>query len=148
MGGLGSGNWLRFSSKPLVEKCLELDVSVLNKQGCLESWGSGICSWKDGSRINILARKEAIELSYSINGKNVSAYVSISWTTCNYGGKRPWFICPSEGCRRRVAKLYLRKGYFSCRHCHDLTYSSQRKTKDMRQAHKAGKDISKAWHKI
>ena len=136
MGGLGSGNWLRFGSKHLVEKYLELDVRFLNKKRGLDNRRSCICSWRDGSNISIETSPESIELSYAttINGQrqNVNYRVPISWTTCNYGGKRPWFICPEEGCGRRVAKLYLRKGYFLCRNCHDLTYSSQRKTKEMR----------------
>jgi Transposase DDE domain len=35
----------------------------------------------------------------------VSVYV-LEWTPCNYGGARPWFLCPMDGCRRRVAVLY------------------------------------------
>ena len=143
MGEFGSGNRFRFSGKHLVEKYLELDVRFLNKNGGLDNCRSCICSWRDGSNISIETSPEAIKLSYAatINGQrqNVNFRVPLSWTTCNFGGKRPWFICPGERCGRRVATLYLRKGYFLCRHCHDLTYSSQRKTKDMRQAHKAGK---------
>jgi hypothetical protein len=43
----------------------------------------------------------------------------------NYGGKRPWFLCPARGCGRRVAVLYG-GGIFACRHCHRLAYQSQR----------------------
>ena len=143
MGGFGSGNWFRFSSKHLVEKYLELDVRFLNKKGGLDNCRSCICNWRDGSNIIIETSPEVIKLSYAttINGQrqNVNYRVPLSWTMCNYGGKRPWFICPGEGCGRRVAKLYLRKGYFLCRHCHDLTYSSQRKTKESRQLSKAGR---------
>ncbi len=143
MGGFGSGNWFRFSSKHLVEKYPELDVRFLNKKGGLDNRRSCICNWRDGSNISIETSPEAIELSYAttITGQrqNVNYRVPLSWTTCNYGGKRPWLICPGKGCGRRVAKLYLRKGYFLCRHCHDLTYSSQRKTKESRQMSNAGR---------
>ena len=41
--------------------------------------------------------------------------VFLSWTLCQYGGARPWFLCPS--CRRRVAILYG-GAVFACRHCY------------------------------
>jgi hypothetical protein len=78
-------------------------------------------------------RARAVELSYSQGPEgrkeDVSYAVPLSWTPCNFGGWRPWFVCPGvvEGvsCGRRVAKLYLKGRYFLCRHCHDLAYSSQ-----------------------
>ncbi len=32
-------------------------------------------------------------------------------------------------CERRVAKVYLKGRYFLCRHCHNLTYSSQQEAR-------------------
>lgn len=49
----------------------------------------------------------------------------MTWTPCNYGGQRAWWICPAVGCGRRVALLYGGKVY-ACRHCHRLAYSTQR----------------------
>lgn len=53
----------------------------------------------------------------------------VTWTACNFGGRRPWFRCPgfSNGspCGRRVAKIYMRGRYFRCRRCHGLAYPSQ-----------------------
>jgi hypothetical protein len=51
--------------------------------------------------------------------------VAIAETRCNYGGTRPWFLCPARGCGRRVRKLYLGNRYFACRHCYRLRYASQ-----------------------
>ncbi|MDP9437788.1 MAG: hypothetical protein M3P49_03440, partial [Actinomycetota bacterium] len=51
----------------------------------------------------------------------------LAWTPCNLGGSRPWFVCPGEGCVRRVAILYgSGPGLPLCRRCRDLTYKSQR----------------------
>lgn len=50
--------------------------------------------------------------------------VSIAWTPCNYGGQRPWFLCPVGGCGRRVAILWG-GDIFACRHCHRLAYACQ-----------------------
>jgi len=73
----------------------------------------------------------------------IKEQVPLVWTPCNYGGKRPWFICPGGGkswqCGRRVAFLCFAEGYFRCRRCHDLTYSSHNKSKLDRMYRKARK---------
>jgi hypothetical protein len=64
--------------------------------------------------------------------------VYLEWTGCNLGGQRAWFICPAQGCGRRVAILYG-GSVFACRHCHKLNYQSQRETDDDRAARRADK---------
>lgn len=58
--------------------------------------------------------------------------VPIDYTEPNYGGVRPWFVCPECGTRRR--KLYLppRRGTsrYLCRECYDLGYTSSRTSGD------------------
>ncbi|NTV27528.1 MAG: hypothetical protein HGA93_02445 [Methanothrix sp.] len=71
--------------------------------------------------------------------EDVEIKVPLPWSSCNYGGKRPWFICPGKDCGRQVAKLYLAGKYFLCRHCHDLAYSSQREGKEFRLMNRAQK---------
>jgi hypothetical protein len=61
----------------------------------------------------------------------------LTWTACNFGGERPWFICPGAGCGRRVAVLYGPGRYFLCRHCYELVYESQRNNAIERALHKA-----------
>ncbi len=57
----------------------------------------------------------------------VEGIAHIAWTPCNFGGSRPWFVCPGKGCARRVAILYgSAPGNLLCRHCRQLTYQSQR----------------------
>ncbi len=60
--------------------------------------------------------------------EDVQEAVTLTWTPCNYGGCRPWFICPGmiNGllCGRRVAKLYGAR-FFLCRYCSNLAYPSQ-----------------------
>lgn len=50
--------------------------------------------------------------------------IRLSWTQCNYGGSRAWFICPKEQCHRRVTKLYV-SSTLACRHCLNLRYRSK-----------------------
>jgi hypothetical protein len=57
--------------------------------------------------------------------KHAECPISLSWTACNYSGRRPWFLCPGKGCDRRVAILYAGET-FVCRCCRQLAYPSQR----------------------
>jgi hypothetical protein len=61
--------------------------------------------------------------------EDVQESVLLSWTACNFGGERPWFICAGAECDQRVAILYGPRPYFLCRHCYDLSYHSQREDK-------------------
>ena len=73
----------------------------------------------------------------------VSQRVPLTWTSCHFGGRRPWFICNvyADGvhCGRRVAKLYGNGKFYACRHCHDLRYQSQREHWGDRALRKAQK---------
>lgn len=66
------------------------------------------------------------------SGNLVRYTVPLTRTPCNFGGFRPWFVCPGVvgevPCDRRAAKLYLKGRYFLYRHCHDLVYASQRES--------------------
>ena len=141
MGGSGSGNFYRFDSKTLTEHCISIDVRQLNRKGRLAPGQRYSWKWTDGNNIMIETKSCAIELDYKISCdgeiKKINYEVPLTWTSCNYGGKRPWFICPGKGCGRRVAKLFSRHGYFLCRNCHDLGYLSQREGKDSRLLYKA-----------
>jgi hypothetical protein len=48
--------------------------------------------------------------------------IAMEATRPHYGGQRWWFRCPE--CRERRTTLYVRRGYWSCRVCHGLTYRS------------------------
>ena len=69
--------------------------------------------------------------------EDVQGPVYLTWTACNFGGERPWFVCPGAECGRRVAVLYGPERYFLCRHCYDLVYESQRDNAMYRALHKA-----------
>jgi hypothetical protein len=63
--------------------------------------------------------------------KSIEQRVSITWTNCHFGGRRPWFTCSAHTngryCGRRVAMLYLAGELFACRRCCALAYASQQK---------------------
>ena len=128
MGGQGSGRHVRLTRKTTVGECRQLHVLRLYREGLLQpgyetQWGWYNNNGEVISSILLKTLAEGLELSYSFQSKpakNMHYLVTIEWTSCNYGGKRPWFSCPK--CHKRVAKLYLKNGYFYCRKCHNLTY--------------------------
>lgn len=84
----------------------------------------------------------AAQLEYTRQGKRHRQTIPLTWTRCNYGSRRPWFVCPS--CHRRVGKVYMPETMyirgntftegtqvhtFLCRHCYPLTYL-QRQERD------------------
>jgi hypothetical protein len=58
---------------------------------------------------------------------------------CNFGGERPWFICPSAGCGRKAAVLYGSGRYLLCHHCYNLNSESPREDKTQRTLRRAQK---------
>src|SRR4051812_42167434 len=152
MGGLGSGNCYRFNKKTTTDECHGLDIRDLRREGALKvgSWFSW--RWLRGDRETGSIqgtvegeRPDRMILLYRHRGgpsadwEDVREPVPLQWTACNFGGERPWFVCPGVACGRRVAILYGPGKYFLCQHCYDLSYESQRKDKKdqaLRQARK------------
>src|SRR5215217_924481 len=142
MGGLGSGSWYRSGTKDTVES--------LNRKRRLEPGTRGSVSWSKGEdalgSVGFEVKDGSFVLDYryrwnsSEEWEEVRYPVRLSWTLCNFGGGRPWFVCPGvvngHYCGRRVAKLYGGGKYFLCRHCYDLTYESRRDGQKYRALHK------------
>ena len=150
MGGLGSGSWYRSGTKDTVESFNHLDVNSLNRKGLLESGTRGSASWSKGEdalgSVGFEVKDGSFVLDYryrrdsSEEWEEVRYPVRLSWTPCNFGGSRPWFVCPGvvngHYCGRRVAKLYGAGKYFLCRYCYDLTYESRKDGQKNRALHK------------
>ena len=136
------------ATKDTVESALNLDILDLQKQGFL-ALAAGFpwqIDWthngKPSGNIGYVLEKRqgtpvSMRLQYTTtkgNPRTCDYRVSITSTSCNYGGVRLWFICPGwkngNPCRRRCRKLYLpATGHvFACRECHGLTYESTQKS--------------------
>jgi hypothetical protein len=151
MGGEGSGNWYRFDKKTTTGECRSVDVRYLQRENLLRSGDSFSLRWSRAGRetgsiggvVEGMETPERLILLYRHRSgpggewEDVREPVSLSWTACNFGGERPWFVCPGAGCGRRVAILYGPGRYFLCRHCYDLVYESQRENGMYRALHKA-----------
>ena len=79
--------------------------------------------------------------SFLAEWKSTEQRVSITWTNCYFGGRRPWFICSvrsnTQYCGRRVAVLYLADELFACRKCYGLSYASQQNPLLFHNLHRA-----------
>jgi hypothetical protein len=151
VGGVGSGNWYRFDKKSTTDECQSVDVRYLHRQGLLTPGHWFSLRWsragrETGSIRGVVSRDgqpEQITLLYRHRSglgrewEDVREPVPLTWTACNFGGERPWFICPGASCGRRVAVLYGPGRYFLCRHCYDLVYESQRDNKMYRALRRA-----------
>jgi len=145
MGGPGSGSWCWCDSKSTTGSQLMIDIRWMKKQGYLIAGARGMMSWtsrgKETGSIGFSCEKDRLILKYRNKHRDgewdsIEDHIWFTWTPCNYGGRRQWFLCPS--CNRRVTVVYGGK-YFRCRHCHNLTYSSQQESQDDRLRRKARK---------
>src|SRR5919199_2925374 len=104
VGGLGSGNRYRFDKKTTTDECNALDVRRLHREGALRPGAHFSSSWSRGGRetgsIRGFAYQNRLILSYrhrsGLGGEweDVKELVLLEWTPCNFGGERPWFVCP------------------------------------------------------
>lgn len=153
MGGYGSGR--HGSGKPTTDPLLFLDIRYLRRSGLLRSTATGpysfslswSCRGNPSGNISVIVQgtegtyPPEIVLDYSTKGWGETTWtpvrerVMIETTECNYGGERPWFLCPHCGSRRAV--LFSVDGRFRCRACHGIVYSSTRETEDDRLARRA-----------
>jgi hypothetical protein len=131
MGGYGSGP--RWANKETTTCYRQLDARRCQRRGLLVPGQVFGGDWiRDGelvASIGVRTEQGRLLVSYRhrANGQSpwrVEQYpILLAWTRCNYGGSRPWFICPC--CGRRVAILYD-GDILACRHCYQLAYNSQR----------------------
>jgi len=138
MEGYGSGRRPE-SYVYTVEDCLFLDIITMIegkwiKFGCNSF---GMLKWTIDQKEIASVCYEAcmasdpvhIRLHYTWRKTEKLDYkVFLTKTFPNYGGFRYWFICPA--CGKRVRKLYAppNLGYFFCRTCQNLTYTSCRES--------------------
>lgn len=133
-------------TRSTTEDYRRLDVRALHKAGMLAAGHAGMWNWYSRgvlrASVHVQAQDGHVILSYQAteNGKqqDYRYLVRLDWTPCQYGGARPWFLCPARGCGRRVAILYG-GAVFVCRHCRRLAYESQRERGYNRLAGRADK---------
>jgi hypothetical protein len=140
MGGLGSTRWNDHTKRRLVEDCLVLDLSQLNRAGLFDQEvADGVLRWTDPRTDAVLFSayfvmeplengERALAIGYrarrDTSTEKVLECFFLEPHPPHFGGLR-WFArCP--GCQSRRTKLHLPPGEarFLCRACHDLTHLS------------------------
>lgn len=120
---MGRDSWSR---RYTVEDCRVINIAKLKQEGYLE----GI-SWIQ-SEIRLQYSREIMVSEH----EEYDHCIKLESTPCFFGGRRWWFICTKNPdgvyCGNRVGRLYLppKARYYSCRHCHNLTYMSCRRSHD------------------
>ncbi len=134
-------NIYKTMSKVETEQCSKLSIFWLKQNKALYQGSSGSIYWgfSFGStlRVNYFIKELSnIELCYlkALGDKpeKLIYKIKLTSTSCNYGGKRLWLICPlttnGKYCGKRVGVLYKPdySSYFGCRYCFKLTYKSSK----------------------
>lgn len=134
MGGQDSGRRWHYSAKDTTSDMRSIDIRKWHRECLICSYSAFIVSWARSSEptgsIGVRAQCDRVELTYRHKDsegdwQDINYPVLLGWTDCNYGGQRPWFICPASSSNNRVAILYGGKT-FACRECYQLAYESQR----------------------
>ena len=153
MGGIGSGSYERKHTKGMVTNDRTLDIRFWQREGVMKPglrfevrWGQ-----QDTLILGVAVRveKQQVVLAYRHSRSDgsltlVEYPITLDWTPCPFGGQRPWFLCPTENCGKRVAILYQGGPHFACRHCQQLAYSSQRENaidRNLRRARKIARKL-------
>lgn len=130
---MNQGGWRANAGRPTQRKkttdCRRIDVRHFQQVGALRSHYVGPWFWCDAEtleidfKVNMWSWGDQVWLQYQWQGKQIEETIQLERTDCFFGGSRPWFLCP--GCEHRAAILYLHRGKFRCRKCHDLRYVCQ-----------------------
>lgn len=145
MGGMGSGRQWYWGAKDTVGNYHTIDVRQLQRDDLLAPGRTFDLRWSRGEEvlasIRVRTEMDRVILDYrqrsrASDWQQVSYPVCLDWTSCHLGGRRPWFLCPAQGCERRVAILYG-GSIFACRECHSLAYPSQRESEGDRAIRRA-----------
>ena len=123
-----------YGRRPICEDCKFIDVRRWHRDGSLAAGQRFTTSWTwDGEpagSIGVRTESDAIVLMFRWRSRTDSEWkpvdqrISITWTDCHFGGRRPWCLCPC--CGRCAGLLYSVSSLFSCRQCNGLAYRSQR----------------------
>lgn len=131
MGGLGSGNRLRWSSRDTCESSLRIDLRYMRARGFLQAGSSGVLSWSRGGEpsgfIRYRSHRKFLEVDYRVRSQGVDwtpvrEFIPLVYVDQPFGGTRAYMRCLS--CGNRCAVLYG-GARFRCRKCSNLAYSSQ-----------------------
>jgi len=123
-----------------------LDIRKIARAGLLKPGGTFSWQWTRRGTVvasigGIVDTANAVTLHYRTrrhgdDWQDKRYQVIVDWTACNYGGSRPWWLCPN--CGKRVAVLWSGSTY-ACRHCQQINYESTRTAESSKPFERADK---------
>lgn len=129
---MGRGKYHRLNAKISTADLLCVRLAEFKKSKCFTSGQSYSWQWsRNGERvasIGFTITDSFIRFMYSIKGGennllHVNKIIPLTFTSCNFGGQRKWFLCD---CGRKVATMYISGQKIACRHCFNAVYPCQR----------------------
>jgi hypothetical protein len=129
MGGIGSGKYSKYKSKPTTASYVAIDLRKVGKLVTLDHVCGFTLEWKKNdvvkNSVDCIFENNILELYYSVSGSckesGIIERIRLTSTPCHFGGERKWLICP--GCNKKVLILYG-VSRFRCRKCHGLYHPS------------------------
>ena len=136
----------RKSSKPLVENAWSLTIRSSTNDKLDSGIPSFVISVGERMRWDAVARPIGDmefrihfdpDPEYADESDPYAKQVRVAESTCHFGGKRYWLVCPIAACGRHVARLSRVDEKLACRICAKLAYRSQRERGPLRGLHRA-----------
>lgn len=122
---MSRGEWHRCDAQPTVDRAPSVHVRVLSRGA--SRFAPITANLIEDGRVELYNRRD----------RCVLCEVGVTSTACNYGGSRPWWLCPE--CERRCELLYLWRGQIQCRQCAGLVYTTAQSGRLVRVTRKAVK---------
>lgn len=138
-----------YSKKTEADSLKKIQNWWLKKHGYFDNWGrSGSIKWTNShtgqeSSVGLFTlvhgEDQYLRIYYTQTDENgekthFDYRITLTTTKCYFGGHRYWFTCPWYAnkvyCGRRVGALYMGGKYFACRHCYNLSYTSNNKSQN------------------
>lgn len=122
--GAGRPGWRR-----KIEHCLRLDMRQLHANGLLTPgsrfswcWTNSYTGESTGS-VAVEVLNDRLVLTYRTRDRYEAVHLTVRRTICNFGGNRPWFVCPL--CLENRLVLAYSRQTWACRGCQKLAYASE-----------------------
>ena len=128
--GAGRPGWRRKCEHSIALDIRDLQRRQLLRPGHRFQWTLTTTLGDPAGSVGITAYDWSLTLSYPWtppggDPQRIECELRFARTPCNYGGTRPWFICPKCHGRCAVAYFSRARGQYACRKCLNLAYKSE-----------------------
>lgn len=139
---MARGQYYRIGKKDTTSDYLSISIAAMNRHNAFctgqHSWGWN-CNGETLASISFQVTEDKVTFLYTSKNQDgipldINKPIPLTWTSCNFGGLRKWFVCD---CGSRVGRLFFNREHIACRDCLELVYVSQRQG-----------EIDRLWNRI